>query len=506
MKFEYIYSTETERVKIVEVQCYNELEYNALLKFLTYTEKVAIMKRGWDKVTRQVKYRPEFEMKNFVACMDHHPKQLKFTVGYGLSLIIRDWLESKGYKYHTQNDPIEQFEPIRFLDKWINIYKTHPKPEKGIIQLNAAKALSNKDCGIISLGVGGGKTELILGIVESYLTQFPDKNAMIITFSSKVLDELKLRAEQYNINSDRLMFIQPNGYMRRKNALSDEFLEFVKNCELLVSDEAHHYTAQSWKDLHNLINPKYTYAFTGSADSNSGEELTWEILNSDKMTTQILDLINLCGQMVIHAELQVPVKVTVIKDAFTDKKEYQKYKLENPTTLGKLTQFTLRHPRLIELIKYAIDNYIPEDALIFIPELTAIETGVHLSDELNKLGIPTVYYSAQYVNSPVGKIELSLKELKELAKNKQFKVLISNIVGIEGIDLANLSAIIPISGVSFKSIIQPIGRSARGDLVHCVFIFDENNRMYTRQNTHRYDTVKEKLNVISETVIDLRSK
>lgn len=140
--------------------------------------------------------------------------------------------------------------------------------------------------------------------------------------------------------------------------------------------------------------------------------------------------------------------------------------------------------------------------MVFIPEISLIDTGVKLSDQLNRLGIPTVYYSGSYINSPVGKIKITLEELKEMARQRHFKILISNTVGVEGIDIPNLSSIIPLTGVSFKSVIQPIGRSARSDLIHCIFIWDETNPLYMRQNKDRYKIVR-KLNVVSENKISL---
>lgn len=490
------YNVINDKVQSVVIFCSNPNEFKMVKWFLTFKEKT----RRYDYKTKKATWM-EIDMHTAISVSE---KKLFFVVRYGLAKVVQSWLDSIEYYYDIENEPI--YEKLKIEEKWLNVFANHPKPEYGKNQLAIASEIECNNLGIVSLHVGGGKSELILATVESFLNdeRFKGKNAMVISFSKKVIDEIKLRAEKYNVSSDRFKIIQPNGYMRRKEAKEQDFLSFCSNTELLIADEAHHFTAQSWKDLYDLIKPKYMYAYTGSADIEGGDRLDWNTFNDGKANLQSAELMSFCGEMLVHLELKVPIKIYRSYHKLTNRTDYEEYKKDNPDSLFKLVQFTLRNENLPRLIASAINNYVPEDSLVFIPELTSIETGVFLSDELNKLGIPTVYYSAEYVNSPLGKIDLPLEELKKLAYEKQFKVLIANVVGVEGLDLANLSSIIPLSGVSFKSIIQPIGRSARSDLIHCVFIFDDNNPMYNRQNNKRYETVKSKLNVISDEIVDIK--
>lgn len=492
MRFKY----NIRYAKVLDVTIYfdTEEEFENVKQFLTITTKVSY----YNHRAKEVRWKNQ----DVILAVDVDDKGKKsIKVKYGMSKVIRKWLDYWDYKYSVFGE-IKR-EPIKIIDKWIEIFKNHPKKHYGRNQLSTAKAIESNDYGIISLGVGAGKSELILSTAESYLEQ-NDGNVIIISYSKKVIDEITLRAEKYNVQDERLKIIQPNGFMRRKEASSKEFKDFCEDTDLIIADEAHHFTAQSWKDLFNLVNPIYMYAFTGSADADDGLELNWSMFYAKKTKLQSAELMSYCGEMIIHKELEVPIKVYRSYHKLTNRDDYDQFKIDNPTSLGQATKFTLQNEKLPTILANAINEYIPKDSLVFIPELTSIETGVFLSDGLNKLGIPTVYYSAKYVNSPIGRINLSLKDLKELAKERQFKVLISNTVGVEGIDIPNLSSIIPLTGVKFKSVIQPIGRSARSDLVHCIFIFDNNNPMYNRQNLKRYLTVKKKLNVISDEEIQIQ--
>ena len=489
MKFTY--KKVKNRIRYVTINCKDNFEYENLVKFLTYKENM----RKMNYRTGQLMWVTEDRFSGISKNDDN----LQVKVKYGSSKVVESWLKSLDYEYTTENKP--EICGIKPLERWLTQFSNHPKPEYGEIQKTTARLIENVDYGIISIMTGGGKTEVMLSVIDSYLQDYTG-NAMIITYSSKVIDEIKLRAKKYGIESERLKFIQPNGFMKRKEASSKEFINFCKNTELLIADEAHHFTAKSWQDLFNLILPKFMYAFTGSADVKNGKELNYKALEMNRISSQASELMAYCGEMIIHKELQVPIRVYHVYKSFTNIEMYEDYIESNPDDLNKLIQFTLQDPRLASTIAEIVQKVIPSDSMVFIPEISLIETGVKLSDQLNRLGIPTVYYSGSYVNSPVGKIKITLEELKEMARQRHFKILISNTVGVEGIDIPNLSSIIPLTGVSFKSVIQPIGRSARSNLVHCVFIWDETNPLYMRQNKDRYRIVR-KLNVVSENKISL---
>ena len=105
--------------------------------------------------------------------------------------------------------------------------------------------------------------------------------------------------------------------------------------------------------------------------------------------------------------------------------------------------------------------------------------------------------SAAIVSSPIGELQMSLEDLKDLARERAFKVLITNSVGTEGIDIPGLTTLMTFSGNQFKSFIQPLGRAARANKAKCFIFFDKNNYQVMNQSRTKYKIAKS-LNVNRE--------
>ena len=101
-----------------------------------------------------------------------------------------------------------------------------------------------------------------------------------------------------------------------------------------------------------------------------------------------------------------------------------------------------------------------------------------------------------------------LDRMKKVLGNPDapFRYLISTTVGFEGIDIPRLNAIIPLTGTSFRTIVQPIGRSARGHNVLVVLLFDSNNRILYTQSESRYKMISKTYNVIYDRKINIKDQ
>lgn len=348
-----------------------------------------------------------------------------------------------------------------------------------------------------------GKGDMIVALVDSFLSdETKSGNAVLISYSAKVCEELKERLKQFSIESKRVKVIQPTGYCRKIAYKTDEELfEWDSNVSLFIADECHHFTASSWKEYAERCQPDYIYGFSGSADKDGGWEINLENIKQRKLETAAFDVMSYCGPAITHKELPTPIRLYRTTRLIADKATYKAF-IDNPANPKQLApKLTLMNPEFPKILKEVIEKCTSKDSICYIPELTSIESGVFLCKSLNQLGIPTLFLSGQTIESPVGEVEMTLEDIKEMARGKYIKVLISNGVGVEGIDIPGLSSIVSLTGKSYKNVVQAIGRSARANIVDCIFIFDKNNGVYNSQAYSRYKTVTQRLNIVSNVVI-----
>lgn len=348
-----------------------------------------------------------------------------------------------------------------------------------------------------------GKGDMIVALVDSFLSdETKSGNVVLISYSAKVCEELKERLKQFSIESERVKVIQPTGYCRRTVYKTDEELfEWDSNVSLFIADECHHFTASSWKEYTERCQPDYIYGFSGSADKDGGWEINLDNIKQRKLETAAFDVMSYCGPAITHKELPTPIRIYRTTRWIADKETYKAF-IDNPANPKQLApKFTLMNPEFPKILKEVIEKCTSNDSICYIPELTSIESGVFLCKSLNELGIPTLFLSGQTIESPVGEVEMTLEDIKEMARGKYIKVLISNGVGVEGIDIPGLSSIVSLTGKSYKNVVQAIGRSARANVVDCIFIFDKNNGVYNSQAYSRYKTVTQRLNIVSNVVI-----
>lgn len=484
--FKCIYKFESESEKQL-VANYLTIEFKeSVFKFDFKTKR-----RAW--VNQEVKY---------LLYSENIKKNIPFTTTKTMSKLVVKYLESLNIEVET-----DYFNPpkIKLIDKWKKIFENNPNMNNGKLQLTASNLLLDDNTGIASLFTGVGKGEILLSCVESYYEQFKG-NIVIIVFNNSLCQEIELRAKKYNIYfGNRIKIINPVGYYRSNYSDTQEAKDWLKNVDCIIADEAHHFSKLDggWARLVYEANPNYVYGFSATSDISEGEDLTFESLLKTK-SYQVASLLSICGEIKINVDLPIPLKVTNLKINLINKNIYEEFKKLNPDSMQQLVSLTLKHNDLPSIIKYIIKNIIPEDSICFIPIITCIEDGEILANALNRINIPTVFYSASVICTPVGNLNnITLSDLKDLARDKHFKILISNSVGIEGIDIPNLSSIIPLTGNSYKGIIQSIGRSARTNLIHCIFIYDKNNHLLNRQMKNKYEIVKSRLNIINEINIKL---
>lgn len=475
----------------IEISSDDDYEIDLIRSLLTTREKI-----------RKFNYKTKKTLWVTEEVSQYRIKRNKVYVGAGYLPILEEFLIEKEIEYEVIGKP--EVDKIKIKDNWIERFKNHPKGEEySKAQLEFAVSIENHSKGIISLATGLGKGDMIVALVDSFLSdEMKSGNVVLISYSAKVCEELKERLKQFSIESERVKVIQPTGYCRRTAYKTDEELfDWDSNVSLFIADECHHFTASSWKDYAERCQPDYIYGFSGSADKDGGWEINLDNIKQRKLETAAFDVMSYCGPAITHKELPTPIRIYRTTRWIADKETYKAF-IDNPANPKQLApKFTLMNPEFPKILKEVIEKCTSNDSICYIPELTSIESGVFLCKSLNELGIPTLFLSGQTIESPVGEVEMTLEDIKEMARGKYIKVLISNGVGVEGIDIPGLSSIVSLTGKSYKNVVQAIGRSARANIVDCIFIFDKNNGVYNSQAYSRYKTVTQRLNIVSNVVI-----
>lgn len=413
-----------------------------------------------------------------------------------------------------------EYDPVHFeteadlfpiMDKWLDIYRTNPKPDRRKIQEDTAVKMSQSKFGIATLFTGVGKTELLLGLLESFLTHRESGNAVILTFSSRVKEEIVLRAQKYGISlsmdfdpEKRVNIIMPTGLGRTIDFKSGKYDDWFSNVEYLQADEAHHFTASTWKKVCDKSDPEIIHCFTATSDSENGESLLPEKFTFERSGSAV-QLVEYAGFSLVEKDLPVPVEVYRVATRISDDpKECLKWVTENPNNIASAVYNDIDKPNCANIIAKIYRDLFKSSGICFV-SITSVQNGINLCRNLNELGVTSVFLSAEHVEIPGGTADgLGLDDLKELARDNAFEVLITTSIGVEGIDIPNLDSCIPLYGVSYKNIIQTLGRAARSKRCKIAFLFDDYNSVLRAQMSKKYQFVKTRTKVESNMYVDFR--
>jgi hypothetical protein len=400
---------------------------------------------------------------------------------------------------------------IPLIDKWREIFTNHPKgPERGAMQIEDFDTITSSSSGIVSLFTGYGKTELNLAIAESFMEMDEESNILIFVFANKVAEEIVLRAQKYGVNipknfstDSRVNVINPSGFSRTV-AYRDKdpkLMAWLKKVNIILPDEGHHLSASTWQDIIATCDPDYVYPFTASGDVENGDSINKDTIDFVNNPDQMISVVSIAGYDLVCRELPVPIDLVIVDSNIMTEAQAQHIVNKYPNSLGKMVNDFITYPEVGYMLAEIYKKVIEKD-ICYISVFT-VESGWKLCEALNSKGVRTVFWSAELALIPGGNNTtaeanemLTLEELKALAREGAFDVLITTSVGVEGIDIPNLSSVCPLTGKSFRMTVQPVGRAARSDAVICILIFDRNNRVLMSQMKMKMKRIKDKLQVV----------
>jgi superfamily II DNA or RNA helicase len=309
-------------------------------------------------------------------------------------------------------------------------------------QQQAISMMAEKGFGILHAGTGAGKTEISAGLIKKLNTPstlFLTHRYLLSTQTTKRLtDRLGMpigliEGDIRNIQQVTVGMV-PTIYnrLKKKDAF---FLDYLASVELVIGDEIHLGTADSWASIFRKVQTPNVYGMSGTPFKKHvvddmqllatiGPEIfkipTKWLIENGYLTPPILKI--------------VPIKHVVDGDYDT---VYRTCVIENEE----------RH----ELIKKIVELDLTKQTLILV---NVIEHGEILYERLKGLG-------AELIHSKIKRKKID--DVIQKFANKKQKILISTPLLDVGVDIPVLDKLLLCGGAgkAITSILQRIGRSLR---------------------------------------------
>lgn len=392
---------------------------------------------------------------------------------------------------------------IPLTEKWETIFKGHPKgEERAQMQLDDFKTITSKRAGTIELFTGYGKSELLLAMIEGYLSAY-DGNVLVLVPSSGILSELVLRGKKYGVEigikdwTKRVNILDPISFYRTNAAKAGEHKEFFNKVQIVITDESHHLSAKSYlKAFNDMPSVDFSYGFSASADKDEGVEIRVTQVRPSDLGSHGSTLVGLSGPCIIRRDLPVPINLYKVRRNISDPLKVARHSGDN-FEWTKILTVLVEDPQLASLIADIVVTR-GNGKKFYIP-IHMVEPGLTLMRNLlNTSKVRVCFWSGDHLFLNGERIEGDpVVRIKEFALADLFDILITSAVGVQGIDVPGIGAYIPLHGKSHRMVTQPLGRAARSDVLDVFLIYDRNNSVLLKQQRERYDRIK-KFNVIKE--------
>lgn len=380
---------------------------------------------------------------------------------------------------------------IRLTDRWRTILGANPKnPE----QLAVTEQFLRYQRGIASLYTGFGKTEMLLAIADSYLTQHPEGRVLITAPGLSTVENLGERLAKYGMSSlasddiraiDRCPIIIDALMSLPRTAafLKGELDTHLAKVTLLIADECHRAGVEPViRRCPNLI---YRYGFSATPNLYNDDMTLMpgeHFASYAYATTRIIQYYGPVRVLKLpkHKSMRYVEAIGRLAPQRVDMTQEQ-----NSTELLKESLLTERFATLVTRLLQDYPEY-----MFYLP-VPVREIGTTLYDRLvadPALADAVIYWDAKAIR-PKGLKNLDAIKQKMTAEHSPVRLLISTQVGFEGIDIPAINACILACGKNIRVTLQPIGRSARADHLMVINVGDLNNPAVMSQFNKRQTTV-----------------
>lgn len=469
---------------------------------------------------------------------DYSGNQLSIEIKRGmLEWVI--WWCAKGTSIDVDIDceslcksPVEllRFDPdgtrhIKLNDKWRGIFNSHPRGEfYSNAQIEGFENLMLSPNSSVELGTGLGKTELILAVIEHWREYIGwgegTGNILILVPNNAIRDEILIRAESYGVGelistnvwddpTARVNIVNPVGYFNSKQCQSPDSVRWMENVRYVITDEAHKLSSDSYHRLfeESCPNIDVSYAVSGTLDKHFGNHLHPNKTSPTSMHPDNVAVVGFSGCTRMNRKVEIDTHLYTVECEVTRRLNYdaleakEKILLQMDMELNWLEKFNLLmdSPKLPRIVKFVYDHASKQKnnprLKLYMPFYGKV-VSVKLAEAINSQFLLDVcYWESGLVLLNGLEVGSSLADVKRLAKENAFQILLSSSVGFEGADLENIQAVLTMVGSNQARSLQPIGRAARGERLDIYLLHDRFNKMICSQTNKRKSTIVKYYNI-----------
>jgi superfamily II DNA or RNA helicase len=400
-----------------------------------------------------------------------------------LILYLYDLKQRHGIEYKTEVDPKSE---LKLTKEWKEILRDD--------QIKAFNEIVKLKGSATQIFTGYGKSELALAICFAFLKLHPDRNILITAPKNNVVEELKMRFEQYSYGDllrklskkgetlftllPRIKIFNPLGYVRSKafnDPLNDKWLSTVG---MVIYDEMHRSTSNSYLQLkEKLINVDYAYGFSAT---NSTKRLN--VVNNFRLFEyEEQKRIGMTGPAMVH---KFAKDVGRSIDYIRVYGNFRKGDVADGTDYPNIVNSMTKEPKFLDALRTILTRC--GDKMFFIP-IRFIEAGERVYKYLMTYGINTLHWTGDFSLLP--EHVKSLEDVKKEIKTGKYRALIATATASEGIDIAELNAVILSCGSGDKDIPQNLGRAGRRGKPLVFNIYNEEQQTLRNQATRRHTII-----------------
>lgn len=312
--------------------------------------------------------------------------------------------------------------------------------------------------GVLSLPTAYGKNVMIVYLCMC--SKIRNKNILICAPSYSIVDEIKQRFEKYGIKissemdtSCNIWAINPVGFMARKDISQHQ--EWLDRVDMLIVDECDTVT-NSLEELivDHLPNAKIHLGFSATVDKLKGANLT-KIKNFNGLRMETVKILKYFGPAIVHKEPSKIIRVVESDIAFGN--------YNNLWSYDKCVNQVWHSHKMISYLRACInDNNKYARSTILVP-FTNRSHVEHLLDnpKLKDFSIAMWTASGLKFNYKEEELGVGLERVKELVNNHEIDLLFATSVGFKGVDITELKSVLFITGSSYGSVTQILGRIFR---------------------------------------------
>jgi superfamily II DNA or RNA helicase len=384
---------------------------------------------------------------------------------------------------------IPQVNPVVLNDRWNGILRDDQKED--------VLKLTRFYNGLAAQHTGYGKTLCMLSIVEC----LPGRSVILVP-NSGILSEVQLRGEQFGVViphyrwSGSRDILNPVGFLRANESKKNKASAWLEGVENVFTDEAHYLQANSWTTVFDtfLPNVKRAYGFSASPDSKNGKHLTPGEMQIRDLGYRSAKIIGLSGTTRVKRKSKAEMTLVEVTSQITPEKH------DPPENWQEALDLMIKRPECARVISEVIKKY--PTVKFYIP-VHKIESGRMLFDQIQRYGVKGVFWRAGETVPESDSKEDTLSFIKRHVVKDEYRFLMTTSVGFEGVDMPSLSGVIPLTGKSYRLVMQPAGRSSRGDTLMYVLIHDKHNRVMKNQTAERKRTITREYDVVKSVRLSL---